>query len=105
MSTSRPAILTALLLAAAGAALSGCVAYDPYYPAYGEPVLVPPPTVYAVPPPVVVQPSYRYRAWRDNGWHGNGWRGNGWRGDRGWRGRNHHHGWGHGGPHGPRGWR
>lgn len=100
MSTSRPAILTALLLAAVGAALSGCVAYDPYYPAYGEPVLVQPPTVYAVPPPVVVQPGYRYRTWRDNGWYGNGWRG-----DRGWRSRNHHHGWGHGGPHGPRGWR
>lgn len=93
MSIARPKILTALLLAASAAALSGCVAtggYDPYYPAYGETVVVPPPAVYAAPPPVFVQPGYRYRSWDDD----RGWRGRGWdnrrdwsnRGDRGHRG-------------------
>ncbi|KAA0592206.1 hypothetical protein J2848_003991 [Azospirillum lipoferum] len=90
MRTTRPRILTALLLAAGAAALSGCVAYDPYYPTYSEPAVVAPPTVYAVPPPVVVGPGYYYRRpWHDH-----------WHGDRGWYGRGR--GWG---PGGPRGWR
>lgn len=93
MSIVRPKILTALLLAASAAALSGCIAtggYDPYYPAYGETVVVPPPAVYAAPPPVVVQPGYRYRTWDDDRrWHRRGWddrRDWGNRGDRGNRG-------------------
>ncbi|MBK1837593.1 hypothetical protein JHL17_09220 [Azospirillum sp. YIM B02556] len=90
MPTIRSTILTALLLTAGAASLSGCVAYDPYYPAYSEPVVVPPPTVYAVPPPVVVRPGYYGRPWHDH-----------WHGDRGWSGRGRG-GWG---PGGPRGWR
>lgn len=90
MRTNRLRILTALLLAAGSAALTGCVAYDPYYPAYNEPVVVPPPTVYAVPPPVVVGPGYYRRPWHDH-----------WHGDRGWYGPGR--GWGPG--RGPRGWR
>lgn len=103
--TILPKMLTALLLAAGAATLSGCVAYDgydPYYPAYGGPVVTPPPTVYAVPPPVIVQPGYRYRSWDgDRGRGGRDW------GDRGWRQR----GWDHNGdphawerPGGPHGW-
>ncbi|MCM8732717.1 hypothetical protein M5E06_00690 [Azospirillum sp. A1-3] len=115
MSTVRPTILpkmlTALLLAAGAAALSGCVAYDGYdpyyYPTYSEPVVVPPPTVYAVPPPVIVQPGYRYRSWDDD--HGRRDRGRGGRdwGDRGWHQRERDH---NGDPHawerpgGPHGW-
>lgn len=110
--TILPPIMAALFLAAGAAALSGCVAYDPYYPAYGEPVVVPPPTVYAVPPPVIVQPGYRYRSWdgdhghRDRGWRDRGWRDRGW-GDHGGQRR----GWDHNGdphawerPGGPHGW-
>ncbi|WP_109109908.1 hypothetical protein [Azospirillum sp. TSO35-2] len=93
MSTPRNAILTALLLAATGIAVSGCVAYDPYYPAYGESVVVPPPTVYAA-PPVVVQPGYGYGYYYRRPWRGDG----GWHGDRGWHGHHDHH-------HGGRGWR
>ncbi|WP_197540143.1 hypothetical protein [Azospirillum sp. B510] len=81
MSIRGPKILTALLLAAGAAALSGCVAYEPY-PAYREPVVVSPPPVYAVPPPVVVGPGYYYhRPWHDR-WYGPG---RGWGGPRGWR--------------------
>ena len=119
MSIARPKILTALLLAASAAALTGCVAtggYDPYYPAYGETVVVPPPAVYAVPPPVVVQPGYRYRSWDDDrGWRGRGWENRrdwGNRGDRGNRGNWSNRGGGdhNGDPHawerpgGPHGW-
>ncbi len=111
MSIVRPKILTALLLAASAAALSGCVAtggYDPYYPAYGETVVVP--------PPVVVQPGYRYRTWDDDrGWRRRGWdnrRDWGNRGDRGNRGNWGNRGGGdhNGDPHawerpgGPHGW-
>ncbi len=104
MRTIRPMILpkmlTALLLAAGAAALSGCVAYDGYdpyyYPTYSEPVVVPPPTVYAVPPPVIVQPGYRYRSWDgDRGWRDHGRGDRDW-GDRGW----HRREWDHNGdPH------
>jgi len=115
---ARRRMITPLLTALAGAALSGCVAYGPPYAVY-DPAPVAAPYYYPygysygygygygrpayAGPPVTLNFGYSHydRGYRGgHGWHGGpGWGGHGWSGGRGGY-HGGYHGGGHGGYHG-----